>query len=177
MNESIYVTALKQIPKGETRSFGEIAALAGKPKAARAAGRVLSSYPAEGKAAWQRAVTTDGGLSIDPERARVQLERLRRDGARPREGEAVVKWAKRVRAPFVGYYKTGLFFQPNDPRVNKFDPLCVERIGSEVAGLERGFQHVEDHEMNLRDEAEIEAAEARARRKVAVRPKKKVARR
>ncbi len=99
MSESIYVTAVNGIEKGETRSFGEIAALAGKPRAARAAGRALTHYPAEGKAAWQRAVSSDGGLSIDPERAALQLERLRRDGARPRAGESVARWARRVRAP------------------------------------------------------------------------------
>ncbi|MBL8857234.1 MAG: MGMT family protein [Planctomycetes bacterium] len=139
MEESVYITALKSIPKGQTRSFGEIALMAGKPGAARAAGRVLTSYPPGGKAPWQRAVTAHGGFSIDPERAALQLDRLRRDGARPREGESIFRWARRVRAVCVGNYKTCQFVELTDPRLETFDPLFVEAFDSDITAGERGF--------------------------------------
>jgi methylated-DNA-protein-cysteine methyltransferase related protein len=177
MTENIYVKAVNAIPKGETRCFGEIAILAGKPKAPRAAGRVLSSYPTTGKAAWHRAVTTRGSLSIDPERARIQLERLRREGARPREDETVAKWAKRVGANFVGDYRSGLYVEVRHPRLNKFDPLFVERLESETAGVDRLFEHVDDREIRQRDEAAADKVEANAQRRAARTSTKKKARR
>lgn len=177
MEENIYVAAVNQVPKGETRSFGEIAMMAGKPKAPRAAGRVLSSYPADGKAAWQRAVTTGGGLSIDPERARIQLERLRREGARPRADETIAEWAKRVRTKFVGDYKSGIYAEPRHSRAVKFDPLFVERIASEQAGFERGFEHVDDRELRQMAKGLKNGRLTRAPRRPVVLPKKKAAKR
>ncbi|MDZ4771974.1 MAG: MGMT family protein [Planctomycetota bacterium] len=139
MTESIYVTAVNTVPKGETRSFGQIAALAGKPMAARAAGRTLTSYPVEGKAAWQRAVTARGGFSIDPIRADWQLQKLRSDGARPRENETIERWAKRVGAGCVGNWRNGQYFSPLDPRLAKLDPQFVERLTDEARARARGF--------------------------------------
>lgn len=140
MNESPYVTVLSEIKKGETRTFGEVARLAGKPGGARAAGRVVSSYPADGRAAWQRAVTADGGLSIDPDRAELQLERLRKEGARPKDGESNSKWAKRVGASWVGNWRNRRATERSDPRVEDFDPRFVERFESAEQAAERGFE-------------------------------------
>ena len=179
MTDNIYVAAVNKVPRGETRSFGEIAMMAGKPKAPRAAGRVLSSYPSDGKAAWHRAVTTRGGLSNDPERARIQLELLRREGARPRADETVAEWASRVRAKFVGYYRNGIYAEPRHSRAVKFDPLYVERIASEQAGFERGFENVDDSElrqMAIRSGLK-NGGMTRAPRRPVVLPKKKTARR
>jgi alkylated DNA nucleotide flippase Atl1 len=152
MTENIYLKAVNALQKGETRSFGEISELAGKPNAPRAAGRVLTSCPVTSKDAWHRAVTTRGSLSIDPERARVQLERLRKENARPREEESVAAWAKRVRTPYIGNYRHGVFVESGHPRLAKFDPLYVERLASEVAGVARGFMHFDDLELRRRDE-------------------------
>ncbi len=36
---------VREIPRGQTRTYGEVAALAGRPKAARAVGRAMASNP------------------------------------------------------------------------------------------------------------------------------------
>lgn len=162
MDENRYVTAARAVPRGETRSFQEIASLAGTPSAARAAGRALTSYPAAGKAPWQRAVTTDGKLSIDPARARLQLERLRREGARPRAGESVPRWAKRVGAWFVGHYRDKVFAERSHPALEAFDPRYVEAFRHELAGIDRGFEHVNERAIRRREEADLRRAQKRA---------------
>jgi uncharacterized protein len=140
MTMNPYLDALSKIPKAETRSFAEIAALAGKPAAARAAGRALSSCPAEAKIPWHRAVNAEGALSIDPERAAVQLERLRAEGARPKDGESVARWAKRRKAEYVGLWKGRRYAPRDDPAVLNFSPLHVEAFESEDAARARGFE-------------------------------------
>lgn len=143
MTENAYIEALSKIPKGETRTYGEIARLAGRPTGARAAGRAVSACPSDAKTPWHRAVTADGGLSIDPDRAALQLERLRKEGARPKEGESVGKWAKRTKAAFVGDWKGRRFAAFDHERVAGFDPERVERIASAADAKARGFEPIE----------------------------------
>jgi alkylated DNA nucleotide flippase Atl1 len=143
MTENAYIEALSKIPKGETRTYGEIARLAGRPTGARAAGRAVSACPSDAKTPWHRAVTADGGLSIDPERAASQLERLRKEGARPKEGESVVKWARRTKAAFVGDWKGRRFAAFDHERVAGFDPERVERMASAADAKARGFAPIE----------------------------------
>ncbi len=38
-------SVVREIPRGQTRTYGEVAALAGRPKAARAVGRAMASNP------------------------------------------------------------------------------------------------------------------------------------
>ncbi len=47
-----YLEALKQIPEGETRSFMDLAAMAGRPGAARAAGRAVRVCPSGSELPW-----------------------------------------------------------------------------------------------------------------------------
>lgn len=54
--------ALQNIPAGETRSYKDIAAAIGKPKAARAVGRACASNPAALVIPCHRAVGSDGAL-------------------------------------------------------------------------------------------------------------------
>lgn len=136
---SPYVAALAQIPRGSTRTYGEVAALAGKASAARAAGRAVTSVPIESRAPWHRAVRADGAFSIDPERASVQLDRLRKDGARPRASESVARWAKRVDASHVGSWRSRRYLPRDDPRVDAFDPRFVEPFLDETSALARHF--------------------------------------
>ena len=51
-----------RIPIGETRSYGEIAELAGKPRAARAVGRVMATNPLPFVVPCHRVVGSDGSL-------------------------------------------------------------------------------------------------------------------
>jgi len=79
--ESPYLEALKLVPKGETRTFAELAALAGKPAAARAAGRAVAECPIDDPRPWHRIVSADGSLSPVPARAKEQARRLVAEGA------------------------------------------------------------------------------------------------
>ena len=55
--------ALRRIPPGETRSYGELAAMAGRPGAARAAGRACGLNPVAPAVPCHRAVAADGALT------------------------------------------------------------------------------------------------------------------
>ena len=91
-HENRYLEALKLVPKGETRTFAELAALAGKPGAARAAGRAIASCPTKDPRPWHRIVSADGSLSPHPARAKEQRRRLAAEGAVP---EGATKAARR----------------------------------------------------------------------------------
>lgn len=78
-----YWEATRLVPHGETRTFAELAALAGRPGAARAAGRAIAACPIDSEHPWHRIVASDGKLSRDPERGRAQRERLAAEGAIP----------------------------------------------------------------------------------------------
>lgn len=86
-----YWEATRLVPAGETRTFAELAALAGKPGAARAAGRAIATCPIDSELPWHRIVASDGKLSRDPERARVQRERLAKEGAIPGRAKPVAR--------------------------------------------------------------------------------------
>lgn len=138
--ESRYLAAARRIPRGETRTYTELAALAGRPGAARAAGRAVGLVPAGARLPWHRVVAADGGLARDPERARVQLRRLRREGARPREGEAVADWARRRGAALVGKLPERVVAPAGDARARRWRALQVEAFAAEVDALARGFR-------------------------------------
>jgi O-6-methylguanine DNA methyltransferase len=71
--------AIRKIPPGQTRSYGEIALRAGKPRGARAvvaALRVIDDVP------WWRVARHDGTLA--PQVAGLQSQMLRQEGWRPK---------------------------------------------------------------------------------------------
>jgi AraC family transcriptional regulator of adaptative response/methylated-DNA-[protein]-cysteine methyltransferase len=70
--------ALKTIPAGETRSYAELAALAGQPGAVRAAGTACGSNPLAVVVPCHRVTRSDGGLggyAYGVERKRALLAR------------------------------------------------------------------------------------------------------
>ncbi len=79
-------TALREIPYGETRSYAEIAAAVGQPKAARAVGMANNRNPIALIIPCHRVVGADGSLTgyaagLDVKQALLNLERSeRRDG-------------------------------------------------------------------------------------------------
>jgi alkylated DNA nucleotide flippase Atl1 len=79
--ENPYLEALRLVPKGETRTFAELAALAGKPGAARAAGRAVAACPMDDPRPWHRIVSADGSPSPVAARAKEQMRRLVAEGA------------------------------------------------------------------------------------------------
>jgi len=134
-----YLQALRGVAAGRTASFAELARLAGRPAAARAAGRAVAALPTDDPRPWHRIVQSDGGLAPDPERAAIQVERLRAEGARPRPGEDIRAWARRRRARFVGNWRSRALYEVEDERIAGLDPLRVEVLRDDTQTVERGF--------------------------------------
>ena len=133
-----YLDALHQIPPGQTRSFMELAAMAGRPGAARAAGRALASCRTSVTLPWHRVVSSDG-RARDTTVHTVRLRRLRRDGARPLARETIADWAKRTKARFIGFYGTRQFVPRGDDRALRWNAEQVEAFANEASALARGF--------------------------------------
>ena len=58
------ITALvKNIPRGRVATYGQIAALADRPKNSRQVGSVLKSLPADSQVPWHRVVNSQGRIS------------------------------------------------------------------------------------------------------------------
>lgn len=60
--EQIYALA-RRIPKGKVATYGQLAALAGNPRAARAVGAAMRSNPDIPKTPCHRVVASDGSLT------------------------------------------------------------------------------------------------------------------
>lgn len=71
-----------QIPKGKVATYGQIAALAGLPGAARLVGNVLKKLPDGGQLPWHRVINSQGKISlpIDSASYREQKKRLIAEG-------------------------------------------------------------------------------------------------
>ncbi len=81
--------ALRAIPPGETRTYAQLAAMAGRPAAVRAAGTACGANAVAILIPCHRALRTDGslgGYAYGPDRKRVLLERESVDGNRKRRG-------------------------------------------------------------------------------------------
>lgn len=57
---------IKSIPKGKVATYGQIAALAGNPRAARMVVRVLHSSSGKEKLPWHRVINSKGSISLKP---------------------------------------------------------------------------------------------------------------
>jgi methylated-DNA-protein-cysteine methyltransferase-like protein len=74
---------IQRIPKGKVATYGQIAALAGKPRAARAVGWALNNTPAEMDLPWQRVINASGRSSFDEETKRkLQQALLKKEGVK-----------------------------------------------------------------------------------------------
>lgn len=77
--------AVKRIPKGRVSTYGDIAALAGRPGHARQVGYALHALPARSGIPWHRVVNAQGGISTGrgvaggeiPQRFRLEKEGIR----------------------------------------------------------------------------------------------------
>jgi len=65
LSESI-IDYLKQIPYGRVASYGQIAALAGNPRAARQVVRLLHTSTTKHSLPWHRVVNSKGTISLKP---------------------------------------------------------------------------------------------------------------
>ncbi len=74
--EAIYL-ALMTIPEGKVVTYGQLAALAGLPGAARLAGTVLCGLPEHTHLPWHRVINAQGKISL-PESSPAYEEQKRR---------------------------------------------------------------------------------------------------
>jgi methylated-DNA-protein-cysteine methyltransferase-like protein len=58
------VSLVKRIPPGKVATYGQIAALAGKPHAARGIAWILHTFGESHKLPWQRVINTHGRISF-----------------------------------------------------------------------------------------------------------------
>lgn len=82
---------VRRIPRGSVASYGDVAALAGSPRAARGVGAVLNGLDPDDDVPWWRVVNRAGHLSIPAELGRRALQRrlLRDEGVTFRADGAV----------------------------------------------------------------------------------------
>jgi len=75
---------VRRIPCGRVATYGDVAALAGRPGRAREVGWALHALDAESRVPWQRVVNARGEVSArgEPAAARVQRALLEREGVR-----------------------------------------------------------------------------------------------
>ncbi len=60
------IKILKKIPKGKVATYGQIAALAGSPRAARQVVRILHSSSEKYNLPWHRVINSQGKISLKP---------------------------------------------------------------------------------------------------------------
>ncbi|MGR9048320.1 MGMT family protein [Halobacillus faecis] len=70
------IQIIHSIPKGRVMSYGQIAACAGNPRAARQVARALHSMSEKHELPWHRVVNAKGEIAVkDPSRQRQLLEK------------------------------------------------------------------------------------------------------
>lgn len=82
------------IPRGRVVSYGQVAELAGLPRAARLVGRVLAQLPAGSTLPWHRVINSRGCITFPPGSSayREQQRRLRAEGVEVRSGR--IDWQR-----------------------------------------------------------------------------------
>ncbi|CAH1190478.1 MULTISPECIES: MGMT family protein [Paenibacillus] len=68
------VAMIAAIPEGKVMTYGQIAALAGSPRAARQVVRILHSMSRKERLPWHRVVNAKGAISIPDEHSRMMQE-------------------------------------------------------------------------------------------------------
>jgi methylated-DNA-protein-cysteine methyltransferase-like protein len=92
---------VKKIPKGKVATYGQIAALAGKPHGARGVGWILHSSTRAHDLPWQRVLNSKGRISFDSRSAefKEQKKLLVSEGIRFSDGNQIdldrFQWKKR----------------------------------------------------------------------------------
>ena len=90
--ESIW-QVVHMIPSGKVATYGQVAALAGLPKAARFAGTSLKGLPKATRIPWHRVINAQGRISLPPSSAsyQEQHQRLTQEGVLIRNGRIALK--------------------------------------------------------------------------------------
>lgn len=86
----LVIDIIKNIPRGRVMTYGQIAAMAGNPRAARQVARVLHSMSQKYKLPWHRVVNSKGQIAIrDYEGKNLQKILLAGEGVRLNEDETI----------------------------------------------------------------------------------------
>jgi len=90
--ESIW-QVVHMIPSGKVATYGQVAALAGLPQAARFAGTSLKDLPKATRIPWHRVINAQGRISLPPSSAsyQEQQQRLTQEGVVIRNGKVALK--------------------------------------------------------------------------------------
>lgn len=96
--EAFYLT-LMSIPPGKVITYGQLAALAGLPGAARLAGTVLCGLPEQTELPWHRVINAQGKISL-PENSSGYQEQKKR-----LEAEGVIFTNNKINLRIYGYTK------------------------------------------------------------------------
>lgn len=80
---------VRAIPPGQVLSYGDVAALAGSPRAARQAGQVMARLPADSDVPWHRVVRSSGEFAPGDDRPARQRRALAAEGLVVPEGRRV----------------------------------------------------------------------------------------
>ncbi len=74
---------IKEIPRGKVATYGQIAAFAGSPRAARQVVRILHSCSEKDKLPWQRVVNGRGMISLKTGHGyEIQMSMLKKEGVK-----------------------------------------------------------------------------------------------
>ncbi|KAB7670800.1 MGMT family protein [Bacillus sp. B1-b2] len=74
------IAIIKEIPTGRVMTYGQIAKLAGSPRAARQVVRVLHSMSKNHQLPWHRVINSRGYISINGDQATIQRQLLENEG-------------------------------------------------------------------------------------------------
>lgn len=81
---------IKKVPRGKVASYGQIAAMAGNPRAARQVVRVLHACSDKDRLPWHRIINSKGGISLKPGQGyELQKAMLRDEGVRFEENDLI----------------------------------------------------------------------------------------
>ncbi|WP_062066856.1 MGMT family protein [Cellvibrio sp. OA-2007] len=96
-NREAFYLALMSIPAGKVITYGQLAALAGLPGAARLAGTVLCGLPEQTDLPWHRVINAQGKISL-PENSSAYQEQKKR-----LEAEGVTFTNNKINLRIYGY--------------------------------------------------------------------------
>ena len=84
------IEIIRQIPKGKVATYGQIAALAGSPRAARQVVRVLHSSSRKEDLPWHRVIGSKGTISLKPNHGyEIQRGLLEHEGIAFRDDDSI----------------------------------------------------------------------------------------
>lgn len=85
------IKIIKNIPKGKTMSYGEIARVAGKNRGAREVSRILHSCTEKYNLPWHRVINSQGKISLSGEKGSIQKEILEQEGIHFDKNSRIIK--------------------------------------------------------------------------------------